>query len=535
MLTQNTKPIKGLSLVLFIFISFQVIGQSFKERIKDLPDYLPGVILLRTNSSLDLRETINQPPAFKALADKYKLKEIRRPFISESNPLLQNTYRLSFDVKDKNEQILNELQGLSLYAFAEQYPVFKIAIRSNDPYRTGQYALDLIQADSAWTITQGAPTVGIAIVDNAVYSYHPDLRDNISLNPLESYNGLDDDLNGYIDDVRGYDVAHEDTNTAGDYNFFGTFNHGTHCAGIASATTNNEIGISSIGYQSGIIPIKADDGYYFGLTVSHALEGVSYAASLPNVNIISMSWGSALPNATLALIISSAYARQKTLIAAAGNDTANTVIYPAALPEVIAVAATGEGDTIAYFSNYGVGIDLAAPGVNILSTVQYSDWSSNNTPSYLAYSGTSMSTPMVAGLAALILSENPLLSPQAVKLQLQAGCDNIDDENPGYEGSLGAGRINAFKSLAGPTAVVGLEEDQDKNILFYPNPVQDQLFLQVDNNELLSIEIFNAKGELILQKALNQSGYIDLIELPSGMYWLRSDNGNHRGSSFIKM
>ncbi|HLG03760.1 MAG TPA: S8 family serine peptidase, partial [Bacteroidia bacterium] len=209
------------------------------------------------------------------------------------------------------------------------------------------------------------------------------------------------------------------------------------------------------------------------------------------------------------------------LIAAAGNDATSTPYYPAASNHVIAVGATESNDTKASYSNYGSWIDLMAPGSGIYSTLP------DGGDSYGTLSGTSMSCPLVAGVAALILSTSPSLNPSQVEVLLEGGCENISPQNPNYPGQLGAGRLNAYFSLS-PMATFG-QQPLAATLQVFPN-VGDGLFqIKSDRNfhEQLAVEIYNTAGikvDAVTLPAPSESGLIELNlreRLPDGAYILR--------------
>jgi PKD repeat protein len=206
-------------------------------------------------------------------------------------------------------------------------------------------------------------------------------------------------------------------------------------AGISGAATNNGQGVASIGHNLTILPVKSTNSASF---VTHGYDGVIYSVAA-GADVINMSWGGGGSSTTAQNIISYAYNEGVVLVAAAGNDNVSSVFYPAGYPEVISVASTTFGDSKSSFSNYGSWIDISAPGSAIYSTVPGGG--------YQIKQGTSMASPMVAGLAGLMLSLNPSLSPADIETCILSTADDIDAANPSFIGQLGAGRINAFQAM----------------------------------------------------------------------------------------
>jgi len=285
-----------------------------------------------------------------------------------------------------------------------------------------------IKATQGWDISKGSPVV-IALVDSGVDFNHEDLKDNIWTNSDEVYdNGLDNDNNGYINDIRGWNFSENNNNPADDDG------HGTICAGIMAAKGNNGIGTAGVCWDAKIMALKVFPNSYADVCA----EAIRYAA-YNGAKIISNSWGSSYRSQIIKDAIDYAKAMGAVLVFAAGNNNSTDEIYPACYPEVIAVGATDSSDKKAYFSNYGTWVDVFTPGASIYGTLP------NNKYEYM--SGTSMACPMVSGLAGLILSKYPDLTNDQVKISIENGCDNIDLLNPGYEGLLGKGRINVFSAF----------------------------------------------------------------------------------------
>jgi len=293
-----------------------------------------------------------------------------------------------------------------------------------------------IDAPEAWDIQTGDPNRVIGVIDTGVDYNHPDLVGNIWTNPGETAgNGIDDDGNGYIDDVRGWDFAY------GDNDPMDVHSHGTHVAGTIAAKGNNGVGVVGVNWNAKILPIKFLNDGGSGFT-SDAILSLNYATA-NGVKITNNSWGGGGYDQGLYDAINTAGQQGALFIAAAGNFSQNNDInpfYPASynLPNIISVAATDHNDALANFSHYGpTSVDLGAPGVNILSTTPGGN--------YASYSGTSMASPHVAGGAALVWSQNPNWSAQEVKNRL---LDTVDVK-PSLSQTVSGGRLNLFNALGG--------------------------------------------------------------------------------------
>jgi PKD repeat protein len=293
-----------------------------------------------------------------------------------------------------------------------------------------------IDAPEAWDIETGnSNDVVIAVIDTGVDYDHEDLAANMWLNEheLNGVVGVDDDGNGYIDDIKGWDFFSDD-NDPDDEN-----GHGTHCSGTIAAEGNNGRGVVGVSWNAKIMPLRflGPDG---GST-SDAILAIEYATMM-GVDIMSNSWGGGGYSVALEDAISAANDAGILFVAAAGNAGTDNDVYPHYpssynVPNVISVAATDSFDNLAYFSNYGlISVDLGAPGVSIYSTLPGN--------SYGSYSGTSMATPHVAGAVALIKAQYPELSSDRIKARLLGSVDTI----PSLSGkTVTGGRLNAYNAL----------------------------------------------------------------------------------------
>lgn len=333
-----------------------------------------------------------------------------------------------------------------LVKYVELNTRFEVSLVPNDPGWSSKWGLRKIEANYAWNTTTGDQTVVTAIVDTGVDWKHADLAANIWQNTDEiPDNEKDDDGNGYIDDVIGWDFVDTtfgvwpgEDGTKRDNDPTDFHGHGTHCTGIVAAVGNNSIGVVGVTWNCKVMAVRAGykgpDGHGY-LEADDAAEAIIYAAD-NGAKIISCSWGSYEANSLIHDAIKYAYEKGVLIVAAAGNEMTSEKLYPAAYKEVIAVTATGQLDEPAFFTNYGDWVCLAAPGVAINSTFLSND--------YICMWGTSMATPFVAGVAALIRSRFPYMTRDLVQAQLQL-TDDLGD--PGFDVYYGFGRVNARKAV----------------------------------------------------------------------------------------
>jgi len=304
--------------------------------------------------------------------------------------------------------------------------------------QTGGTAGADIRATQAWDLFTGDPNLKVGVIDTGVDYNHPDLAQNVWTNPGEiPGNNIDDDNNGYIDDVHGYDFVNNDGDP------FDDNGHGTHCSGTIAGVGNNNLGVAGVNWNAKIVGIKFLSSGGSGSTEG-AIASVQYAIAV-GVRLTSNSWGGGGFSQALLDAINAAGAAGQLFVAAAGNSGVNTDVspqYPAAYnsPYIISVAATDHNDNLPSFSNFGATtVDIGAPGVNILST-----FPGNR---YEVLSGTSMATPHVSGVAALTWGRFPLIS----NLQVKTLILNAADRKASLAGRcVTGGRLNAFMSIAEP-------------------------------------------------------------------------------------
>lgn len=419
--------------------------------------YLSNTIIVKIED--DNTENILQSK----IVQQIKPEKIEKVFLNQSTALyktgniLNNIYKLNYFSDENPFDVASKIKKIPGVVWAEPKYVRKVTYLPNDPLYTSnqQKNLERIFASAAWDISKGDTNVVIAIVDTGVDWKHPDLAANIFVNRNEiANNGIDEDDGGYYpDDIHGWDFGGlngtEDNDPTEDPSKTGYSYHGTHVAGIAGAVTNNNIGIASIGFNCRILPVKvsrsdvrdANDNPY----VVYGFEGIVYAAD-KGAKVINCSWGGYAFSDFEQDVINYATARGALIVAAAGNDGSDQLFYPASYDGVLSVGwLNTNDDTKSFAGNYGFGIDVMSPGTAILST-----WRAdaiNNNLLYAIINGSSMASPLVAGLAGLVSSKFPSYTPLQVAEQIRITADNVDAQNPGYEMLLGRGRINAYRAL----------------------------------------------------------------------------------------
>ncbi len=322
-----------------------------------------------------------------------------------------------------------------------------------------------VSAPEAWQTAQGEG-VTVAVIDTGVDYMHEDLEANIWTNPGEiPGDGVDNDGNGYVDDVRGWNFWADDNDPMDE-----EIGHGTHVAGTIAATGNNGLGVVGVAPGAEIMPLKvfSDEGIVEGTVqefvaamVSDLVIAIAYAAE-NGAGVSNNSWGIVDVSRTLQDAFVYAHGLGMTSVASAGNDDVSiSVAVPASLETVITVGSTAQDDQRSFFSSFGLAVDVSAPGSgrgrdirNILSAIPSSlEIIAKRedlivAPGYARLAGTSMAGPHVAGAAAILLSQYPSASPDEIHARLRLGADSIDSLLGDCAGFMGAGRLNIERALA---------------------------------------------------------------------------------------
>lgn len=397
--------------------------------------------------------------SFDALAVEYQIVELKQmhPYVkdpawNDNGIYLQNHYRIMLASDDRIDEAVAALSKDKHLIYAELEGINRQKFVPNDPMLSMQYTHTRLQSFDAWDYVMGSHDVVVAITDSGVKWNHPDLRANLWINPAEAPgmtinwdagtitggNNADAAEGGNkIDDLVGWDFVGNDNNPIQTWAYN---DHGTHVAGCAGAVGHNEIGVVGTSPIVSILACKGAPDNQNSTGVQFAYDQVKYAGEV-GADIINASWGGPGSGTYPNSIVNYVTALGATVVAAAGNEnlehTSSYQDYPADCTNALNVAATNVNDIKASFSDYGEPIDICAPGDGILSTIIGGN-------GYDSYGGTSMASPVAAGVAALVKSLHPEYTSQQLRDRLMYTADPIDDLNPSYVGKLGTGRINAF-------------------------------------------------------------------------------------------
>ncbi len=394
------------------------IAGRYNDRVEDNIESVKGLVAIDDLDGADLDSVTRQYEAMTDLVDYVSPNDV----ITLDDPTAFVSTR---DALVREDNVPNDPQ------FAEQWAL-------NNTGQDGGKAGADVQALNAWTKSKGSRDVVVAVLDTGVDYTHLDLVSNMWVRPDNVPQYFDEELGAY-NDLQGFD-ANINTSDPMDDN-----GHGTHCSGIIGAEGNNNEGIAGINWNVQIMPLKFLGRGGFGST-KDAIEAINYAIDRKqkgvNIRVISASWGSTQNSKALEDAIRAAGENGILFVAAAGNNSTDNdkrPHYPSNydLPNVISVAALDRTDSLASFSNYGAKtVHVAAPGREIVST-----WLND---AYREASGTSMATPYVSGIAALIIANEPNISVEKLRERLLRSADKIDS----LSGKVASGgRINAAKAL----------------------------------------------------------------------------------------
>lgn len=428
--------------------------------------YLPEVVIVKfvqqlpDNGSTLLAESAGKGTSTSPLATvlaRHAVHDIKRFAPNLDGPRkaggtdLSRIYLLHFSSGEDALEVARALAVNPEIEYAEPQFVYELAVIPDDPsYAPEQSAyFERMDLPAAFDDTKGeAGGVVVAIVDGGTDWNHSDLAANVWINDDETLNGLDDDGNGFIDDVRGWNFANNSNDPTGLPATPQSADHGTHVAGIVCAHTNNAEGVAGASWNATYMPVcvaspTADRAVAFGY------QGILYAVE-NGADLINLSWGG--PSIFLHAsyfeqeVLDFAWENGSVVVAAAGNGDTSDAFFPASYNHVFSVANVDHVDVKVSSSNYGPTIDVAAQGQSIYSTIHGGGYE------YLT--GTSMASPHAAAVCALVKTKFPGYTPVQLTERVRVTADNIDAVNPGYEGQLGFGRVNAFQALTATTPAV---------------------------------------------------------------------------------
>ncbi|KAA3619999.1 MAG: T9SS C-terminal target domain-containing protein [Calditrichaeota bacterium] len=394
------------------------------------------------------------------------LQKTHKFAIKNISPVLKNAKGTPLDgvwiihPQGNSDQILKELNQDNEIEYIQLNHVFQVNQSTvNDSLFERQWGMQAIRATDAWKIETGRKEILLAVIDTGIDYTHPDLQNQLWINPGEDinsnqivdsldFNGIDDDGNGFIDDIRGWDFtdalrfidngdfAERDNDPDDEHG------HGTMVCGVIAAEANNEIGIAGLAHGCQVMNLRAGTGG--GLLEEDDVAAAIVYAVKNGARVINMSFGDVVVSPMLRDVVRYAYENDVVLIASSGNSGTDLPHYPSGFSETISVGATQESRSIASFSNFGQTLDLTAPGDFIRTTAHGGKYST--------FGGTSAAAPFVTATTGLILSQQPDLDVESVRAILNTSADDFGE--PGWDPVFGSGQLNAASALATENAPV---------------------------------------------------------------------------------
>lgn len=501
---------------------------------------------------------IKQHVAFNTNTVLVKLKPNTKINVAKAfpHPLIPNLYTIKANIKTEAAltQYINELSALNNVVSAQANQVFTLQVTTNDQHYNRQWAIENtgssvqgsgvvnadMNVDSAWQITTGNTSIKVGVLDSGVDTLHEDLVNNL----LPGFDGFKTDST----DTKGFPTPN-----------FNRDGHGTACAGIIAAEQSNGIGISGVSPNCKLVPVRVFFYQNYGggigvqptTTTNALISGLAYAWRIANVDVVSISAGLAdvfifalgidvtLANAEInEAFFQARNGKGLTMFFSAGNDDTNDVLWPADLPNTIAVGASTMCDerknpsdcsTENWGSSYGLMLDVVAPGTLIATTDMQGNNGYTNGQYTYTFNGTSAACPNAAGVGALILSVNPNLRAADVKAIINQTANKVGGyaydsiaTNGRWNVEMGYGRVNAYNACKlaqtfEPTVSIRTQNERKPQFKLFPNPSNGKVTLINMASTEGVVNIYNAFGKLVLSKKMNANQHLPL-NLLAGVY-----------------
>lgn len=521
---------KHILRLLLAFLPFGLFAQS---------EVVPNLIIAKVKSSK--AEAFEKELSEHATLTGLTISNVKRkyPFAVAPEPRqtdkagnpyidLTRTYRIELEEGSDVLQTIKKLDATETFEWVEATTYSQSFYTPNDP-QIG--TLDhLLHANlyAAWDTTQGDTNVVMGITDTSFDLLHEDLQGNLKYNYADPVNGTDDDNDGYTDNYRGWDIWGNDNGVFSTNDW-----HGTGVLAVAAATTDNGIGMSGAGFKCKYLPVKIANDATNGNTTIVTADGhdaIVYCADR-DCKVINCSWGTlTYSNDGQDVVNYATINKDAVVVAAAGNTNAEEFRYPASFYRAISVTGVHNSDE---FNNGSAtpftrsdSVDVCAQGFNVMATATVG--ASGSTEVYQTTGGTSIASPIVTGVVAMIRSAYPCLTAlQAMDLLVSSA---VDIENVGtnstYADKIGK-RVDAYAALqSNPCLTVGMEETQgsDLTVTVYPNPSRGEVTFRLSQAKEWSARILDASGRLVIMQQFS-GDRLQLSGLATGFYVAEFNNG----------
>ncbi len=514
---------------------------------ENLPDYMENTLIIKFKNEQAATEYRTKSTPHASLFTNHNVNSARSIWKQEfsdriqenmrkkgkvarivSMDRLKNVYEFNYSSDIDPLVLARKISRLPGVDYAEPRYLYKTTLNTADPIRNDY--VDFHNFNKAWEISTSSSEVIIGIVDSGVNYEHEDLSDKLWVNEDEiPNNGIDDDNNGFVDDYLGWDFwdrGYTDADIRSDNDPFSSNNpHGSHVAGIATATPDNNLGLAGSGFNARYMAVKVggapDDPSTTrneSRSIGFGYEGILYAV-LNGADIVNNSWGGGGFSIFGRDVVNLATEAGVLVIAAAGNDGAEVIQYPADYENVLSVGALGtRGDEIADYTNFGYKVDVFATGT-IRSTV---GTSASETSSYSTFQGTSMASPVVSGLAALLKTEYPDWSPERMMLQIRSSSISIEEANrENLKNRLGLGKIDAEEALLTPKPGIRVDSVEFLN--------GEGELLNVNEEGIIRLHLTNY-GTSVTSLSLSISSISENIGLEDGTFQIGGLSTNEKST-----
>lgn len=378
----------------------------------------------------------------------------------------------------------------------------------------------------AWEIEDGDSSVIVGIIDAGLKLDHPEFEGRIWKNTRDTPgNNLDDDNNGYIDDTVGWNFVSDSLNVTDDNG------HGTFVTGILAANMNNHTGYAGIDQHCRLMICKAGDS--LGIVYYSWLIGAIYYAVDNGAHVINISAGGYMPLKELEDAVNYTHNHNVLVVAGSGNAGTSAKMYPAGYENAMAIGATGPMDTVAAFSNYGSHISVVAPGQDIYG-LSYK----NDTASDIVSYGTSFSTPMVTGIASLLLAQNKNRTPEQLRHLVETNAEDMvggSRDEPGWDKYYGYGRVNAYRTLINEALNIPAGA-KDNSISIFPVPAKDVVYIKTEKMKGSTVTITSVTGAALYNNIMQQELHaVNVDSYAAGAYFITlQKDGVTTSVKFIK-